>query len=70
MDAVVRINAAHVAIPLLPRFVKGAFRWAVGIADGITGWKRVFKPSDCTNIATAAIILSDALSWVDTNFYP
>lgn len=70
MKAAVRIGATHGAILPLLRFVKRAFRRAVSIIDGIAGWERVLEAANCTNITTAAIILSNALSRIDTNIYP
>lgn len=69
VKAAVRIDAAHKAILLLLLVDRAPGR-AEGIIDGITGCKRVFKAADCTNIATAAIILSNALRRVDTDFNP
>lgn len=70
IEAAVRIEAPHEAILLLPRFVNRALRWAEGTCDGITGRKRIIETANCTNIATAAVILANALSRVDTDFYP
>lgn len=69
MKAAVRIGATNGAILPLLCFVERAFGRAVGTNDGITGWERVLEAANCTNIATAAIILSNALSRIDTNFY-
>lgn len=69
MKATVRIGATIGAILPLLCFVERAFRRAVGTNDGIAGWERVPGAANCTNVATAAIILSNALSRIDTDVY-
>lgn len=69
VEAAVRIGATDGAILPLLCFVERASRRAVGTNDGIAGWERVSGAANCTNIATAAIILSNALSRIDTDVY-